>query len=248
LEVVIALSSGAEVVLKAEIVRAVASAEAANWGLQPGMALQITNLDGAARRRLEAMARGSSVPDVATHSERPAANVHTVERLISRLEGKLQGSPYDALSIPPSSDESAIRDTLRRLLRETDPTGMGRLSGEMTSHLQALQERIKAAAEPLLDPVKRAEFDASKGNYFGVAAALRSGLRIDDMAKLRRNYLASHAGAEAQAQPHLTQAVLAEREGRVEHALAALEKALKCDPLNIGIHQRYWAVMHKKKS
>jgi len=248
LELVIALSSGGpEVALNAEVVRAVAAADAANWGLQPGMALQLTNLDAAGRKQLEAMAKGTPQPQVPTPPGRASANEAAVEKLISRLEGAMRGTPYDALSVPPSADDSTIRDTLRRLLRDTEPAGIGQLSDGLTARLQSVQEKLKAATEVLLDPLKRAEYDASKGNYLGVAAALRAGLGIEALAKLRRTYLGSHVGAEAGAHPHMTQAVIAEREGRFDHALSALERALKCDPLNVQIHQRYWAVMHQKK-
>jgi eukaryotic-like serine/threonine-protein kinase len=244
LEVIIVAPEGkGEVSLHAEVVRSVTPAEAAAWHSPPGMAVQFLNLDAQVRQRLELMVSGLPTPRPTTmRSAAIKVRIAEAEKLLAMFDAMPNATPYDLLSVSPQADASTIRDAARRLLRDTEPESFGGVSAEMLERLNALQSRLKSAEQQLTNPSTRAQYDATTGNYVGVWWALKAGLKLDELATLRKSYLTTHAAAESGAQPHMRQAVIAERDGRIDHALAALDKALKLDPLNIALHHRYWAL------
>jgi serine/threonine-protein kinase len=247
LDVVIVAPHGkGEVTLRGEVVRLVTISESSSYNTKPGMGVQFLNLDASARKQLERMIAGIPTPHPSTM--RAQTKSSQAEAVIAMYDAIQSGGPYDVLSVSPQADESEIRDSARKLLRDTDPAHLAPVSPDQQDRLLAIQSRLKHAEEVLLNPISRAELDAGKGNYLGVARALAAGLKLHELAQLRRTFLATHASAETSAQPHMRQAVIAERSGRIDQAIAALNKALELDPLNIALHQRYWALKRQQSA
>ena len=91
-------------------------------------------------------------------------------------------------------------------------------------------------------PRARAEHDADRGNFRGVARCIAAGLSVDDLEELRRKFLASRPKNEVNAQVQVASANAYLASGEPGRGLASLEQALELDPLSLGIHQRYWAL------
>jgi hypothetical protein len=111
--------------------------------------------------------------------------------------------------------------------------------------LVEIRRQIEQASALLLDPKSRAAHDGASGNFQGVAQALASGLAVEDLATLRREFLATRWDAAGAARAHVKEAMRAEYSGRVNEARTELERALHLDPLDLEVHNLYWALRHK---
>jgi serine/threonine-protein kinase len=106
-------------------------------------------------------------------------------------------------------------------------------------------ERLQTALEILGNPQKRAQYDAHRGNFKGVARCISAGLAVVDLDTLRSSYLSAYRGNDTKAQAHFTSASALEGQASYAAAMAEYERALGLDPLNLRFHQRYWLLKRK---
>jgi eukaryotic-like serine/threonine-protein kinase len=94
-------------------------------------------------------------------------------------------------------------------------------------------------------PFPRAEYDANRGNFRGVARSIASGMPMADLEKLRTAHLATHPGAAGSAHVRLVASKAYEQRQEWAKAVEETENALTIDPLNVALHQRYAQLVRK---
>jgi hypothetical protein len=104
----------------------------------------------------------------------------------------------------------------------------------------ALIAQVDAAAALLASPAERLMFDARHGNFHGVAHCVTAGTPLAVLEVRRQALLAEQPDAAAEAQRHLARAQVAAKLGNTAAALLEHEAALRCDPLDVDLHQSYW--------
>jgi hypothetical protein len=237
----IVLSAGRRITLAGRIVRVVSEADAARLGLQPGMGLELLDLDDEKRSQIEALAKGSPPTPTNTMMARAPQPNAAAARAIE-LWSKPRANHYEALGVKPHSDLDLLRDAVRKIRRETDPEKLGAMTDAQASQLSEIRHRVDQAINVLGNPRTRAEYDATIKNYLGVAQALASGLRPDELTGLRKQFVALRKEVEPAVRAAIRDAMLAQYQGRLPDARSCLERALETDPLNLDLHHRYWAL------
>ncbi|HEY0097159.1 MAG TPA: serine/threonine protein kinase, partial [Archangium sp.] len=91
----------------------------------------------------------------------------------------------------------------------------------------------------LSEPLARARFDASRGNFRGVARCLAAGVQLNAVERLRQAFLATRPDAESRARAIFDEGILLEAQNVLDGALARYAEALRVDPLNISLHRYY---------
>jgi serine/threonine-protein kinase len=227
-----------ELELTGEVVRHVTAEQAQAWGMAPGFGVQLAGISVAQRLALDHLARGLPVEQTALHdgSEDPA--------LLQALQGyrqRVAGDHYGILGMASDAECSEIRHRARQAALEIEALTR-RLPPRYREELDGLLERVQAAVTVLGTPAWRADYDASRSNFRGVARCLAAGLEISELDGLRQAFLASHPFAEAAARSHTAIAEGLAKSLHLEPALAEYERALKLDPLALDLHQRYWGL------
>jgi serine/threonine protein kinase len=237
-DLVLLAPSFGRITLTGKVVRHVSLADAEARKSRAGFGVELTDFDAAKRQQIESLLSGlprgrdTSTPDTSTR----------VQDIIARLTMRPSLDHYQMLGIDPWAEVSQIREATARLLNETQPEQMRDAPKVMLARLEQTRQRIRAVADELLAPIKRAAYDAERGNYEGVARALKAGLSQKELDTLREKYLEEHPGAARAARAAASEAKLAVHAERIDMACKALELALKIDPLNLELHNEYWPI------
>jgi len=137
---------------------------------------------------------------------------------------------YELFDVPDGAAPELIRTAADQLRRRIEELSAG-APDDLLARLETVGQRIAAAETLLLDPRRRAVWDAAHGNFLGVAREISRGFDLKLLAALREEFVAEH--------PALLQA----RALPADDA-AGLARMLRDDPLNIELHRRYWPLRH----
>jgi eukaryotic-like serine/threonine-protein kinase len=89
------------------------------------------------------------------------------------------------------------------------------------------------------DPMQRAEYDAARNNFHGVARCIQAGLTVTELENCRRRHLGRVPHAERLASSYVAAAQALEQRGLTAEALTNFERALATDPLDLRLHLIY---------
>ena len=226
-----------------EVVRHVSPEQARAWGMSAGFAVQFSDLKEAPRVGIERMLRGrppSETPRLTSIADDPGA-----EKVLAYYRKRLDGDHYVLLGLEPDAECTDVRARARAAGRELEALKERRLSPYQSEQVAATLERVNAAVAALGTPSRRAGHDARRGNFRGVARCLAAGLGVEELGGLRRRHLEDKPKSESSAQMQVARANAYLADDNTERALATLEAALEIDPLNLGIHQKYWSLKRR---
>ncbi|MFY0581369.1 protein kinase domain-containing protein [Cystobacter fuscus] len=216
----------------ADVVRLLPAEEARTWGGRQGFILQFSEPSEDVRRLI---AQALAPPPPETPPDPELARILTLASACGQ-------DPYSLLSIPPHADFAEVTRRLSLAERRLAPFWHRPLPAEQRQALEALHGRLEAARRTLGDPLARARFDASRGNFHGVAHCLAAGVPHASVNRLRQAFLAARPDAEARARELFDGGVVLEAQHVLDGALARYTEALRVDPLNVGIHRYYHAL------
>jgi serine/threonine-protein kinase len=229
---------------EAEVVRHVSPEQARAWNMQPGFGVQFVNTTAAFRdqiaRAVQGLPVGRPPPPPRGEDDDPAA-----EPLLEYYRKRINGDHYVVLAMMQDAEVSDLRSRAREARRELESLRARPLSRKQDAQVQTALDRLQAAMEVLGHPARRAEYDARRGNFKGVARAISAGLTVSELESLRALHLSSHPGHETRAQVHFSTGNAWEGDESKTQALEEYEHALALDPLNLRFHQRYWALKRK---
>ncbi|HTP25740.1 MAG TPA: serine/threonine-protein kinase [Anaeromyxobacteraceae bacterium] len=227
---------GAITEVAGDVVRHVTATEAARWNMAPGFAVQLRELGPAHREALRALAAQLAAPARAAPEPAPLP----AQAMLEDLERRAATGPYELLGARPDAGFPEIRERARGLRREIDSLRPRLAPEQQAGAILQLLSRLDAAIALLGSPGERLMFDARRGNFHGVAHCVTAGTPAAVIATRRRALLAERPEQQEQAQRHLARAQVAAKLGNEDAALAEYEAALKADPLDLALHQRYW--------
>jgi len=226
-----------------EVVGHVTAQQAREWGTAPGHWVQPVKASDEVRALLMACARGLTPPPA---SATPAVGDDPgIDRLVRSYGDGRQDDPYGFLQLRNGAPMPEIRRRVREIESVLEAPLGRRLSPRQRQELEKAQARVREAAARLLQPGSRARLDAERGDLAGVAQAIRAGISVTELAAARDEYLSRHAGGASRSRIHEVTARAWEARGRFSEALEELERALKADPLNLGLHKAYWPLRRK---
>jgi eukaryotic-like serine/threonine-protein kinase len=221
-----------------EVVRHVSPAEAAQWKMAPGFAVQLTELTPERRAALadlvEATHSGSGPAAAAPAPAAPG------DRL-KALEGRPVATHYGLLGLPPDAEFAEVRRAARELRAELEAIRARPQGPDQHARATALLARLDSAQHTLSVPAERLRYDAQRGNYLGVARCVAAGIPQAVVEARRREYLAREPGKEQEAQAHLARAQVARKLKNAAAAVAAYQAALAADPLDLATLDAYVA-------
>jgi serine/threonine protein kinase len=168
-----------------------------------------------------------------------------ISRLLQEVGSAPEGDHYAVLGVTPQADVWTIRTACERLIAEIDPSCFPQANEAQRRLISAIRERLSGAEEALVDPLRRAEYDASRGNFAGVAQCLSEGLTLQQVEDLRGAFLIKRPQTEEATRPHLDRATRCEQQGDRDGAMTFLAIALQADPLNAELQRRFWALRGK---
>ncbi|MFN7134902.1 MAG: hypothetical protein ACK4N5_22685, partial [Myxococcales bacterium] len=230
----------------AEVVNHVNAAQAAQWKMPPGFGLQFTRLTPGFRAEIERVLRGGVTPPPSPEPDRYDDPVAAIT--LGRLRAKVAiGDPYAILELPLDGDCTDARARGRATVRALEQLQQRPLSRAQRTEVQSLLEAVNGAAELLGNARHRAVHDAGRANFRGVARCISAGLTVTTLEELRREYLKSKPGADGRAHVFLVSANAYAANHQPGQAALALEQALGLDPLNVELHQRYWAMRREQE-
>jgi len=231
--------------VEAEVVRQVTAEQAAAWGMSPGVGVQFLSPSKAFKEALAQRLEGrppSHAGEPRPSQERPDA---VAERTLASWRPCLEGSPYAVLGVTPESEFPDIRSRARAARAELEALASRVLAPAQERELEQLRRRVDEAAEAISTPARRAETDAELGNWRGVARCIAAGLTVSDLEERRERFLKSHPGADTRAYVHRVAGKAWEGKSAVSQAVEEYERGLELDPLNLGLHQAYWALKRR---
>ena len=224
----------AKLSLVGEVVRHVTPAEATQWRMAPGFAVQLTDLTPERRAGLADLAEATRA------GPRPeaAAAVPPAERL-RELEARPSATHYGLLGLGLDAEFSEVRRVGRELRAELEAIRARPRAADQHGRATALLGRLDAALHTLSVPSERLLYDSQRGNYLGVARCVAAGIPQAVIEARRREYLARHPGREQEAAGHLARAQLARKLRNVAAATASYQAALAADPLDLATLDAY---------
>jgi hypothetical protein len=226
----------------------VTAEQASAWGMDPGVAVQFISPSRAFKEALARRMEG--------HGPVPASAVApSAERLDTLCEGrlaawrpKLDAQPYALLGCAQDADFSEIRTRLRAARAELEPLRERPLAPSQQRELERLLGRLQEAGEAISTPAHRADTDAELGNWRGVARCIAAGMTVTELETRRERFLKAHPGADTRAHVHRVAGKAWEGTSATPQAVEEYERGLKLDPLNLGLHQAYWALKRRAPS
>ncbi len=241
----LSLQAPAGEMVDAEVVRQVTAEQAGAWGMQPGVAVQFISPSRAFKEALTRRMEGRSAS--ATTAEMPRVErLDTLcERALAGWRGKLEKSPYALLGCSQEADFPDIRTRLRGARAELEALRERDLAPSQRRELERVLARLLEAGEAIATPAKRADTDAELGNWRGVARCIAAGLTVTELEGRRERYLQGHPGADARAHVHRVAGKAWEGKSGVMQAVEEYERGLQLDPLNLALHQAYWALKRR---
>ncbi len=234
--------------LLAEVVRHVPPDQAKAWGMSPGFGVQFLDLTPPLREAVARLMQGLPVNAVADVPPPPTPSVAVnvqLDVMLERYRDLVKGDHYVLLGAPVDADFNELRKRGADALKILDNLRAAGLNDSQRAQVDAAVARVKAAVDALTQPIQRAQFDANRGNYRGVARSIAAGLSVMDLEKLRSAHLAAHPGVAGSAHVKLLASKGFEAKAQWKEALEACEAALQIDPLNLLLHQRA-AVLSKR--
>lgn len=236
---------GGELAARAEVVRVVPKDLGQAWKLPSGFALQFLEptrtfgekLDRMLRERLAAV----SNPTPVASKEDPAA-AQRLRELACRLSSN---DPYQLLDVATDAGFPEVRRKSRMFSEELQSISRAFLASDSKDRLKRLTERAQTAVWTLADPVRRADYDARRGNYRGVARCIAAGLSTAQLEKIRSAYLQDFPRHSSRAQIYRITADLHASRGETEAAIQEYERALMLDPLNVEVQRSFWALQRR---
>ena len=228
----------------AEVVRHVTPDQAQAWNMQPGFGVQFLNLTAAQKDVVDQLVKGRPLSSV-TPAPRNVTDDVIAKRVLDQWHKRINGDHYVVLALPDDADFADIRARGRELKRELEGLKTRPLSDAQAAMVDSSLKRVQAALDVVGHASARMEFDANRGNYRGVAKCIAAGLTVTEMEQLRERYLNAHSGAESSAHIKFISGNAFENANDVPQALSSYEQALKVDPLNLKIQQRYWALRRR---
>ncbi|WP_164009034.1 protein kinase domain-containing protein [Pyxidicoccus trucidator] len=238
LPVVLELESGPLSVL-CEVVRQVPPEQARVWGMPTGFGVQFVEATATLKAAVDQLLKGET-PRGPNPS--PRGDDADAVRVLEAWRQRSAGDHYAVLALPPDADMEAVRARTREAWSSLESLRQRPLSPSQRAQLDAVRVRVREAGDALGAPVQRALYDAGHGNHLGVARCLEAGLTAEQLASLRREFLARHPQAEGMARVHFLSGGGLERGGQLARALDHYERGLALDPLEPGLLQRYRVV------
>jgi serine/threonine protein kinase len=211
-----------------EVVRHVSAAEAQAWNMEPGFALQFVSPSDALRAHLQAPSTGPAPVALRSVSESPPSPLGRYSAPAS--------SHYEILGVGPEANRGQILARARVVQAELQTYRDRTLPLAEARKLEAACQRVQTAVSILAGPATRLAYDATLGNYRGIASALLAGLSRDLVDATHARFRAEHPAVDVQVGIHLARAKLARGRGNLEAAAQELEAGLTIDPLNLGLH------------
>jgi eukaryotic-like serine/threonine-protein kinase len=198
---------------------------------RPGFGMRFDTLAPAQRTLLEALHRERT-------GEAPGSGDPKAEAQLKQFEARPANDFYAQLGVPRDAPTRVVRDVCERLASETAANRFPTLSPGQASRLDALRLRITEAEEVLIDPRRRALYDAVNGNVLGVLRCITEGLSLDSLGQLRKDFLKVQPDAEKKAKPAVDRANAALARGEFSASLQAIADAISIDPLNLALHRK----------
>ena len=228
----------------AEVVRHVSPEQAKAWNMSPGFGVQFVDTAPAFREALARAVQGLPAQKAAP-AARQTDDDAAAEPLLDYYRKRINGDHYVVLSMAQDSEIADLRARARDARRDLESLRLRRLSPRQEGQVLTALERLGSATEVLGTAQRRAEYDAHRGNFKGVARCISAGLTVSDLESIRAAYMSSHRGADSRAQIHFSTGQAWETKESFEEALAEYERSLALDPLNLRFHQRYWALKRR---
>ncbi|MET0403282.1 MAG: serine/threonine protein kinase, partial [Cystobacter sp.] len=219
----------------ADVVRLLPAEEARTWGGRQGFIVQFSEPSEDVSRLI---AQALTPPPAETPPDRELA------QLLTRAQACGQ-DPYSLLSIHPHADFSEVLRRVALAERRLEPFWHRPLPVEQRRALEALHARLDVARRTLGEPLARARFDASRGNFRGVAHCLAAGVPPSSVNRLRQAFLAARPQAEERARTLFDSGILLEAQHLLDGALARYTEALRVDPLNVSLHRYYHSLARR---
>ncbi|HXX32748.1 MAG TPA: serine/threonine-protein kinase [Myxococcaceae bacterium] len=230
---------------EAEVVRQVTPEQASAWGMAPGVGVQFVSPSRAFKEALARRMEGRP-PAHAGDAPPPAGRPDALaEKALARWRTRLAENPYTLLGCSPESEFPDIRARARAVRAQLDELAGRALATSQERELEKVRRRLEEAAEAISTPVRRAETDAELGNWRGVARCIAAGLTVSDLETRRERFLKTHPGADTRAHVHRVAGKAWEGKSAMPQAVEEYERGLELDPLNLGLHQAYWAIKRK---
>jgi serine/threonine-protein kinase len=232
-------------VADAEVVRQVTAEEATGWGMARGIGVQFLSPNRAFKEALASRLEGRA-PSAAGTPLPSAERLDTLaEKTLASWRPRLEATPYLLLGCPPDAEFSDIRTRARVVRTELEQLRERALSPSQQRELERLLARVQEATEAISTPARRADTDAELGNWRGVARCIASGLTVTDLEERRTRFLKTHPGVDAKAQVHRATGRAWEGKSSIAQAVEEYERGLQLDPLNLPLHQAYWALKRR---
>jgi serine/threonine-protein kinase len=198
---------------------------------RPGFGLRFEVLPAAQRGVLEQLHRAKS-------GETSQDGDPRAEAQLRAFEARQGHALYEQLGVSRDAPTRRIRDVCERLAEELSPHHFESLSPGQKTRLEALRLRVAEAEEVLIDPARRALYDAINGNVLGVLRCITEGLTLEALGDLREDFLKVRPDAETKARPAVERSEQLVERGDLAGGLSALADALCDDPLNLRLHQK----------
>jgi serine/threonine protein kinase len=221
-----------------DVVRLLPAEEARTWGGRPGFIVHFSEPSEDVRRLV---AQALAPPPAAPTPDPELA------QLLSRALASAQ-DPYSLLAIHPHSDFGDVLQRVAQAQRRLEPFWHRPLPPEQRQSLELLRDRLEAARRTLGEPLARARFDASRGNFRGVARCLAAGMPPSAVDRLRQAFLATRPDAEARARTLFDEGIVLEAQRVLDAALARYAEALTVDPLNVSLHRYYHSLAQRLRA
>ena len=221
-----------------DVVRLLPAEEARTWGGRQGYILQFSEPSEDMRRMIaQALAPPPAEPSLDSE----------LAQLLSRAATCGQ-DPYSLLALHPHADFAEVLRRVALAERRLEPFWQRPLPTEQRQALESLQGRLELARKTLGDPLARARFDASRGNFHGVARCLSAGVPAPAVSRLRQAFLATRPQVAPRAQALFDKGVVLEAQNVLEAALERYTEALRMDPLNLALHRYYHSLARRMRT
>ncbi|PTL81279.1 serine/threonine protein kinase [Vitiosangium sp. GDMCC 1.1324] len=221
-----------------DVVRLLPAEEARTWGGRQGFILRFSEPSDDVRRLIsQALAPPPAEP----------APDPELAQLLSRAAAFSQ-DPYTLLAVHPHADFAEVMRRVAQAERRLEPFWQRPLPAEQRQALAALRGKVEVARRTLGEPMARARFDASRGNFRGVARCLAAGIPPTAVERLRQTFLTTRPDAEARARSLFDEGILMEAQNVLDGALSRYAEALSVDPLNLMLHRYYRALVQRVRT
>lgn len=231
--------------VEAEVVRQVTAEQAAAWGMDPGVGVQFLSPSRPFKEALAERMEGRRPSDLAGATAAPERLDTPAEKALAALRPKLDQNPYALFGCAPDADFPDIRTRVRLARAEVEALKARELAPSQARELERVLARLQEAGDAICTPARRADTDADMGNWRGVARCIAAGLTVTELDARRVRYLRAHPGADARAHVHRVAGKAWEGKSATTRAVEEYERGLQLDPLNLALHQAYWALKRR---